>query len=715
MSVGENLESKHLLSQAINSFFEKQEVFFLNLATCEPAPLQFGVVRDLAGSLSDSNASKLVERIEDESRSAESALSAQQSLSLQTRKKILLNLTSDLAALQGKDEEIVFVSNYEQSSFSSRDWFWLDLYQSLSSEDSSRFRFIINAENADIPSFIPREDIQSIVLSPQHVVDTEKSETSSVLLEVASIPVSFDRNLLLELSAISTRYQETHWLLSREESFEEFIEKGQALKIDEESSLRMLPFELRLSKLQFLSLENPSLFRQLNLRALELIDQRIREAGGFKFELELQKMYHQLLVSETRPKALQFFEKKFKSAMLADEFVIADRIVTHAEFAQPFLSNQDADLIRYRRCRLNFFQMRWTKAIPVLEQIVSESTSETVSARARALLAVIFLYKDFPAKAATLAFEAFSWFSLNSSDNRDNKTRAAWSLLTLGQSLIEAGHHLEALFYLELSANLWRDIKNIQNLARTNEQIAFVHLQLGDYQYAERVFEECLQVYRDKQTRNSFSEAWCLKHLGMLSEKQGELDLAVDYYHQAVQLFNLINDYYGEAKTLRYLIFALIGKRHYRDALGQFRRLSALVDFIGDGLGEGRKLNFLIWFFKKGGILELLPIVAEKMVTEVLGVRRIQVIEPAILAGAGGKSADPKLLSLLSSFNLFRKRGKIIRWGLLFVFLLYISVFLSALILAITNVGESQLLAYYSASVVILLFSLGILEASNKY
>lgn len=173
----------------------------------------------------------------------------------------------------------------------------------------------------------------------------------------------------------------------------------------------------------------------------------------------------------------------------------------------------------------------------------------------------------------------------------------AGALNSAGNLLVELGEFQKARPFYEDSLVLWREIGDINGIARGLNNLGnLAWLQEKDYAKAQKLFEEVLTIGREP---NSFGHAMTLNNLGSLAKLRGDYAAALEYYTQSRQ----INVKIGSETGISYADWFL-----GRLALAQRKFDEARIHFENQEKASWLKASPLIlrWVVGYIGFVELL-------------------------------------------------------------------------------------------------------------
>ncbi len=121
----------------------------------------------------------------------------------------------------------------------------------------------------------------------------------------------------------------------------------------------------------------------------------------------------------------------------------------------------------------------------------------------------------------------------------DDKSRRSFNLLfniweNIGREVWDLCYWSDYYRYGNIVFQSAIRVNNVDVQAQLLGELGYVSMEGGDYEYAQKCFLESLQKY---QLLQDFSgECRLLRYLGTLTHRQGKLEDALSYYHQAAEI-----------------------------------------------------------------------------------------------------------------------------------------------------------------------------------
>ena len=125
-----------------------------------------------------------------------------------------------------------------------------------------------------------------------------------------------------------------------------------------------------------------------------------------------------------------------------------------------------------------------------------------------------------------------------------------------------------ALASLELALLISKEVRDRLGEGKMLNNLALVHIDMGDYQQAMSDLEQALGNCREVGDR--CTEGWTLHNLGRLSTLLGRKEEALQYYGQALHVRREVSDYRGEGWTLHNIGMIALEQKRYDLALTCF-------------------------------------------------------------------------------------------------------------------------------------------------
>ena len=101
------------------------------------------------------------------------------------------------------------------------------------------------------------------------------------------------------------------------------------------------------------------------------------------------------------------------------------------------------------------------------------------------------------------------------------------------------------LFLYEKALKIFESIEDIQGQAATLYCLASIHADAGEIDYAILLYEKSLKIF--ESIRDDQQQAFALVSLGyLLAYKKGDFVTALEYLHQSLEIFQLIESPHAE-------------------------------------------------------------------------------------------------------------------------------------------------------------------------
>jgi serine phosphatase RsbU (regulator of sigma subunit) len=161
--------------------------------------------------------------------------------------------------------------------------------------------------------------------------------------------------------------------------------------------------------------------------------------------------------------------------------------------------------------------------------------------------------------------EALSYYELALGINKDldNTIEIARSLTNLGSIFRLYGNYEKAInFHLE-ALELYEGVKNNEGIAWSALNIARLFRMLKNYPKAFEYIDQSLEIYQKIafEQENNTGVTLCLKEIGDIYYEKGDLEKAIDYSEQVLQINKQSQNWQGYANSL-----SSIGKIYFQSA-----------------------------------------------------------------------------------------------------------------------------------------------------
>jgi len=149
------------------------------------------------------------------------------------------------------------------------------------------------------------------------------------------------------------------------------------------------------------------------------------------------------------------------------------------------------------------------------------------------------------------------------------------------------GRHLESIELHRLALAAVGDLDEARSALLRNQANSYVSL--GRYDDARDALRDLLEVCR--RTGDRGGEGSALATLGVVAERTGDYETALEHYHRALPLRRSVGDRWGEAANLLYLGLVLDRLGRHAEALDRYEESLALRREMNDVRGEGATLT----------------------------------------------------------------------------------------------------------------------------
>ncbi|NMF57346.1 CHAT domain-containing protein [Pseudanabaena yagii] len=226
--------------------------------------------------------------------------------------------------------------------------------------------------------------------------------------------------------------------------------------------------------------------------------------------------------------------------------------------------------------------------MPIITESVQAQTTQSRKAEADRLIQQAYkLYQSSRYREAIPVLE----ISLEIYREIKDRKGEATSLLGLGLQYEKLGEYQKAIDYYQQSLAIQKQIGDHIGEARSLNNLGEVDRSLGQYQKAIEFFQQSLVIKKQVGDRNG--EATSLNNLGAAYDSLGQYQKAIDYYQQSLAIQKQVGDHIGEARSLNNLGAAYDNLGQHQKAIDYYQQSLAIQKQIGDRNGEARSLNNL--------------------------------------------------------------------------------------------------------------------------
>ena len=201
-----------------------------------------------------------------------------------------------------------------------------------------------------------------------------------------------------------------------------------------------------------------------------------------------------------------------------------------------------------------------------------ESTGASDTAKQAYYIALV---DEFSIQSGTDSISAFCYYRLGNYFYRQNKFS-------------------KAILYFNQANSIYVELKRPAQTGEILGKIGRIYYGRGDYVKALEIYFKALKVYEDAQLTNK-DLGWLLRYIGSVFKRQGNNEIALDYYNQALVVFQKKNHLDGIASCYNNLgiVYGAIGEKtkelaHYQKALiiSKAQKKSSRVPVILSNIGQ---------------------------------------------------------------------------------------------------------------------------------
>jgi tetratricopeptide (TPR) repeat protein len=182
----------------------------------------------------------------------------------------------------------------------------------------------------------------------------------------------------------------------------------------------------------------------------------------------------------------------------------------------------------------------------------------------------------------------------------ENDPDASDLCILLGKSFERIDQLGLARYYFERALTYWDGSTFSFDVMNDLKKLGDICEQLGDLAAARQYYEQVLKLEQDVYSETSPSIGMIFYRIGQLTHKQGDTDLALDYYNRCIQAFESIPGFPAAAVSLNAIGDILVDHGDIDKAKGMYERSME----IGRKL-EGRDGGAAALVLHKLGIAEL--------------------------------------------------------------------------------------------------------------
>ena len=191
-------------------------------------------------------------------------------------------------------------------------------------------------------------------------------------------------------------------------------------------------------------------------------------------------------------------------------------------------------------------------------------------------------------------------------DSIQNIPKAIEASTRLAQVYARSGDVKNALSFLEKSEDYLLNLNDKKLLRSFYDEAAYVNEIIGELDKAKRYQEKCVQLY--EVSKDTLNWAKKLFNLGVIYQRQGDMDSTMIIYNKVFQLFKKVDFHQGEVIILNNLSALKSNLKQYDEALEYLYEVNQLI--IENKAPEGEllktdancSLNIGMVLFKKGSL-----------------------------------------------------------------------------------------------------------------
>ncbi|MDZ7970713.1 MAG: tetratricopeptide repeat protein [Nostoc sp. DedSLP03] len=286
---------------------------------------------------------------------------------------------------------------------------------------------------------------------------------------------------------------------------------------------------------------------------------KIHPALPWYLRQQLNKIASQEVINELEKKLLFFY------AYLADKY--HQKLISNAEYATFILRVEEPNLLQ--NLRLAEQQQEWAKAQSILQVLqVYERIGrkpEFKSLQKRALKQIGIHLADAKAKGKDAVD---FWIYLRSYEANE----ALLSANLAGASKIHQEILDELIPLNDLSEN------NI--IAVSYNQLGIVAQKQRQFDVAIDYYHKALKIYED--AGDFYFAAHEYHNLGNVAYEQRQFDVAIDYYHKALKIYKDAGDFYSAAREYHQLGMVAEEQRQFDVAIDYYHKALKIFEDAGD-------------------------------------------------------------------------------------------------------------------------------------
>lgn len=152
-----------------------------------------------------------------------------------------------------------------------------------------------------------------------------------------------------------------------------------------------------------------------------------------------------------------------------------------------------------------------------------------------------------------------------------------------------ARNYASALKFFEKALDLFRELSDTEQTAKTYNYLGLISLNYGNYSEAIQHFDEALKIFSD--SGNKSWESTILSNMGVVYNTIGKSDESIKCYEKALKLNESINDRQRTATSLNNIGVVFLSHGNYKKAMQCQQKALNLSEESGDFEGETASLS----------------------------------------------------------------------------------------------------------------------------
>jgi serine phosphatase RsbU (regulator of sigma subunit) len=177
----------------------------------------------------------------------------------------------------------------------------------------------------------------------------------------------------------------------------------------------------------------------------------------------------------------------------------------------------------------------------------------------------------------------------------NNKNGIARSLTNIGSIYQIFGNYKEAVDFYFKALNSYEENKQKEGMAWSYLNIARLFKKMSDYEKALNYVEKSHLLYQEIAKNDGIQTGvtLCLKELGLLYFEMGQLDKAIEYSNQVLEINKESKNFYGVANTLIQLGQIYYAQQNYKTSLQKLEEALKLKKELNDNRDVALILRYL--------------------------------------------------------------------------------------------------------------------------